>query len=107
MIGLIYRSQKNYPGSLKNYFAAIKIFEETGDKQQAGNSYLEVAKIFYYNLENYPEALQNCFSGLKFFEELGDNREIADCHLLLGMIYNAQGEESAALKNLLRVPENF
>jgi tetratricopeptide (TPR) repeat protein len=107
LIGLIYRSQKNYPGSLHNYFAAIKIFEETGDNQQAGNTYLEVASILYYNVENYPEALQNCFSGLKCFEELGDNWEIADCHLLLGMIYNAQAEESTALKNLLESLKTF
>jgi len=107
MIGSIYRRQKNYPGSLKNYLAAIKIFEETGDKQQLGNNYLEVAKMFYYDLQNYPEGLQYCFSALKFYEELNDKRHTASCLSLLGMIYTEQGEDTTALKNLLESLKTF
>jgi tetratricopeptide (TPR) repeat protein len=107
LIGSIFRRQKNYPGSLNNYLAAIKIFEETGDKQQLGNNYLEVANVLYYELQNYPEALKNCFSAMKFYDGLGDTQHIAYCHLLLGMIYTAQGEESTALKNLLESLKTF
>lgn len=107
LIGSIYRHQKQYPESLKNYLAAIKIFEETGDKRQVANNYLEVGRMLFYDLQNYPEALKNCFSALKIYEDLGDKHDAAYCLSLLGMIYTEQGEDTTALKNLLESLKTF
>lgn len=101
LIGSIYRQQKDYSESVKKYLEAINIFRETGDKQQLGNTHLEVANVFYYELQNYPEALKNCFTALKFFEELNDNVQTAFGLRLLSLINTAQGEDTTALKNLL------
>ena len=63
-IGIVCANQGNYPEALKNYFAALKIREETGDKQGIASSYNNIGIVYYFQ-GNYPVALKNYFAALK------------------------------------------
>jgi signal transduction histidine kinase len=97
-IGGINLNQGNYPDGLKNLFAALKIFLETGNKKGIGYVYNNLGNI-YFNLGNYPEALKNYFAALKIQEEIGDRPNIAGSYDNIGAVYMDQGNYAEALKN--------
>jgi signal transduction histidine kinase len=99
-IGLIYLYQGNYPEALKNFTAALKIHEETGNKNGIASLYNNIGLIFREQ-GNYPEALKNFFTALKIFKETGAKQGIANNYNNIGIIYEAQGNFSEALKNFL------
>ena len=71
-IGAVYDDPENYPEALKNYFAALKIYEEIDDKKNSADSYNNIGRI--YNVQdNYSEALKMYFASLKINEELLKN----------------------------------
>ena len=63
-IGNIYYRQGNYPEGLKNYLAALKIGESTGDKNDISSFLSNIGNV-YYAQGNYPEALKNYEASLK------------------------------------------
>ena len=98
-IGIIYSRQGNYPEALKNYQAALKISEETGNKNGIANSYNNSGIIHHYQ-GNYPEALKNYFAALRTWEEIGDKYNIANSYNNIAIIYERQENYPEALKNL-------
>ena len=48
-IGVVYQYMGNYPEALKNYFAALKIFEEIGDKKGIANCLYQHRTYLYIN----------------------------------------------------------
>jgi tetratricopeptide (TPR) repeat protein len=75
--------QGNYSEALKNHFAALKVWEETGDKNGIALSYYNLGSI-YKSKGNYPEALKNYFTSLKIREEIGDKYGITNSYLNIG-----------------------
>lgn len=98
-IGNIYKKQSNYPEEvLKNYLAALQIFEEIGNKKGAAESSGNIGSI-YSMIGNYPEALNNYFYILKIQIEIKDTFNIAASYNNIGEIYKKQEEYTEALKN--------
>ena len=87
-IGIIYMLQSNYPEALKNYFAALNIFEEIKDKRGIASSYLVIG-VIYDDQKNYPEALKNYFASLEIKKEMGDMDGIAASYINLGTLYTS------------------
>ncbi|MBI4929603.1 MAG: tetratricopeptide repeat protein, partial [Bacteroidetes bacterium] len=88
-IGIIYKNQSNFDKALENYFTALKIREEVGDKQGIAYSYNNIGIIFYEQ-NNYAKALENYFASLKIREEIGDKKGIAASYNNIGNIYAEQ-----------------
>ena len=90
-IGLYYYFNGNYSEALNNYFIALKLAEEIGNKQEIHNCYRRIGVI---NEEqgNYSEAMKNFFAALKIAEELRDKHGIAACYNNIGLIYRDQSE---------------
>jgi len=63
-IGNVKKHQGNYPETLKNYCACLKIREEIGDKKGSASAYFWIGTIYEYQ-SNYPEALKNYCASLK------------------------------------------
>jgi tetratricopeptide (TPR) repeat protein len=97
-IGIVCWRQGNYPEALKNYFTALKIFKEIGNKQGLAASYNNIGLI-YAGQSNYPEALKNYSAALKIMEETGEKPAIARSYNNIGDIYNLLGNYPEALKN--------
>lgn len=68
-IGAVYDDPENYQEALKNYFAALKIYEEIDDKKNSADSYNNIGRI-YNDQDNYTEALKMYFASLKINQEL-------------------------------------
>ena len=102
-IGIIYKNQSNFDKALENYFTALKIREEAGDKQGIAYSYNNIG-IIYYEQNNYSKALENYFASLKIREEIGDKKGIAASYNNIGNIYAEQaslsGSDSATYQEL-------
>ena len=81
--------QNKYPEAIKQNFIALKLFEESGEKQQVARCYQRIAEIYYQQLYNYPEALKNFYMSLKLYEELRDKEAINKVYGLIGNIYHA------------------
>ena len=56
--GLCYLFEGNFPEALNNYQAALKIWEEIGDKSVIAISYIYIATV-YFRQSNYSESLKN------------------------------------------------
>jgi two-component system, NarL family, sensor histidine kinase UhpB len=99
-IGLVNYDQGNWPEGLKNYFTALRIFEEIRDKRGIAMVYSNIGNV-YYEQGNFAETLKNHLAALKINEELGDKRQIAGNLNNIGMIYDDQDNYPEALKNYL------
>ena len=74
-MGVVNLYQGNFPAGLKNFSAALRNYQEIGDKKASANPLGNIGNI-YYDLGNYPEALKNHFAALKIGEELGIKKPI-------------------------------
>jgi tetratricopeptide (TPR) repeat protein len=54
----MYADQGNYPEEIKNYYAALKIYEKLGDKKNIGNT-LQYIGAGYETQDNFTDALIN------------------------------------------------
>ena len=66
-----YFNQSIYPEVYKNYFDALQLYEELGDKEGVAQCYFGIGQL-KFNQGNYPDALKNFYSALKFYEQLGE-----------------------------------
>src|SRR6266536_250912 len=96
-IANIYDEQGNYPEALKNLFAALKIKEETGDKNSIANSYNNIGST-YYNHGDYTQALKYHLAALKMRQEIGDKRGISSSYNNIGIIHDDKANYPEALK---------
>ena len=97
MIGLIYQYQANYPQSLSNHYAALKIREEIMDKRGMAGSYNNIGLIHSLQ-KNYDEALKLFDKALILNNEL-ENKSWKSYNLgNIGGIYLDQGKYDEALK---------
>ncbi len=97
-IGQIYEFRnKNFPEARKNYYTAIKYFNESNDKNNMASAYLSIMST--YNGEgNIPLALENIYKALKLFEETGNKEGLAGSYLALSSNNELQKDYHEALK---------
>jgi tetratricopeptide (TPR) repeat protein len=98
LIGLLNQTQGNYAEALKNFFASLKIEEQSGDKKAMAGSYNNMG-IIYEKQHNYTEAFKNQNQALKLFQEIGDTADVASSYGNIGNIFYFQGNYKEALKN--------
>jgi len=96
--GNIYFVQGNSPEALKNYFASLKIMEETGNKYGIASLYNNIGNI-NLSLANYPEALKNFNASLKICKEAGYKEIMAATYSNIGVVYANGGKFEETLKN--------
>ncbi len=97
-LGNAFSMQGNWPESLTNYFAGLKIMEETGEKKGIATCYGNIGNIYYYQT-NYTEALKNHFLALKIKQELGDKKGLAFTYNNIANVYTNQSNYREAEKN--------
>src|SRR5688572_7700751 len=68
-LGEFHRISGNYPESLENFFAALRISKEIGDTTSVASTQIFIG-IAYLNLKEYQTALQYLFQGYSFKEYL-------------------------------------
>ena len=82
-IGESYYFKGNYNEAATYFFASIKIFEESNNKQNLANSYNAIAKL-YRKTRDLSHSLQNYDRAMSIFKSLNDSAGVA-------MIYNESG----------------
>ena len=88
----------NYPLSLQNYFAALKIYELLKDKYGIGGVYTGIANV--YNFQgNYTNALKNYAISLDNYTSIGFKSGMATAYINIGNSYYFMANYSEALKN--------
>ena len=85
LLGTIYLKQNKYPEALKNYFDALKLAEEIGDKLMISTSYNFIGEV-YSNQGNYPEAIKNFSRAKDLFEVQKDKKGMAVIYGNIGHI---------------------
>ncbi len=93
-IGVYYHWHADYGEANKNYFEALKLYEETGYKKGLALAHNNIGAI-YLSEDNLEEAMKNHLTALKLRTEIKDKQGIANSN------DNLQGNYEAALTNLL------
>ena len=95
--------QGNYPEALKNHFAALKINEEIGDKEQMAYSCINIGDD-YLNLKKYSEASRYLNKGLSLAKEIGSLSIIRDSYRIFWQtLDSAQANFKQSLENYKNV----
>jgi len=84
---------------LKNYFIALRINQEIGEKGNVAMCYGNIGQI-YSEHGNYPETMKNLSAVLKIFEKNGDKNGMAIVLTNIGNVYLFQRNYSEAIRTL-------
>ena len=103
-IGNVHNITGNWPESLTNYFACLKIAEEIKEKRGIAICYSNIGNIYYY-LGNYKEALKNHMACLSIRKELKDKKGTALCYNNIAGVYVNAEMYDDALKNFMEALE--
>ncbi|HLF45780.1 MAG TPA: tetratricopeptide repeat protein, partial [Chitinophagaceae bacterium] len=95
-LGTLYRDHNKLPEARKNYYAAIKIREETGDSSIA-DVYLDISRSYIIE-NNFPEGIKNSLKALELNEKAGDRYAIARTYRRLGYNYMSYGNINEAIR---------
>ncbi len=75
-IGQLKFNEGNYPDALKNFYTALKFYEQLREKESIANV-LDMIGFTQDNQGNLIEALKSYFTCLKMYEQSGDSTRIA------------------------------
>lgn len=50
IMGVVYLQEGNYPEALKNDLAALKLYEESGNKQNIANTHNNLGNVFFISI---------------------------------------------------------
>ncbi len=85
--------------SLRNYYLALKLFEEAGNKEMTGMTLQSIGGTYYYE-ENANEAIKYLEKALDIRLEIGDEAYTVQTLTSLGDCYRVQGKLDLALQKL-------
>lgn len=97
-MGAIYHDKGSYDEAFKNLFAAVRIEDKMGNKQDLATSHNNIGAV-YYTQNNYTDALKNYYTALKIYTRIGHKQGIAASYNNIGLVYYNKGNLSYALKN--------
>ena len=97
LIGEIYYNQDIYSDALKNYYAALKHFEQIRDSINIIYTEIAIATV-YHSQKNYSDALKVYKDALKRSEEIANERLRGMCSLSMGVLYFEQDNYAEALR---------
>ncbi|GIV30297.1 MAG: hypothetical protein KatS3mg028_1363 [Bacteroidia bacterium] len=93
----IHLAQGDYAKALENYFKALSINEEVGNKQGQAINLGNIGAV-YHEQGDYAKALECYFKALSIHEKI-DNRQGQAANLgNIGIVYEEQGDYAKALK---------
>jgi tetratricopeptide (TPR) repeat protein len=92
-----YFSKTEYPRALVHWQAALKIFEEDGNKRDMANIFGLIG-IVYQGESNFPKALENFYKALNLCEAIGDSQGAANNTGNIGSVYFVQGDNARAIE---------
>jgi tetratricopeptide (TPR) repeat protein len=95
--GVYYEGFKDYPKSLKYYFASLAINQKTGNSYQEGMNLLNIG-LTYFSLNNLDSTLYYGQHALNIFTSLNASLKIAGCQMLLADYYSRIGNFDQARK---------
>lgn len=104
IMGIVSVYKGDYSEALKNFYAGLRKWEETGFKRGITISYVHIGNV-YESQGRYPEALKSFFTALKTYEEIGNKEGIAMSYNAIGIVYRNQEKYPEALKNYLAALE--
>lgn len=97
-LGVVHYHQGNYPGSLRDHLASLKLKEELGDKKGMAITYGNIGLV-HRAQGNFAEALRNHTASLALSEEIEDIRGMSASYNNIGMTYMDEGDHDRALEN--------
>jgi len=100
-MGVVYRSQGNYPKALDYYLKALKIAEDSGNINLIA-TWVGNIGIFYDEQKDYSTALSYYFKALKMAEDLGNKKHIGAWLGNIGNVYMMQKDYSKTLEYYYR-----
>ena len=98
-LGITYQYLGDFPESLKNHFAALRLREETQNQSGIAASYNNMGMI-YGHLGNTPQARHSYLAALKIEEKAGNKQGIAAAITNLATIERSEGNYADALTHL-------
>ena len=91
--------------ALQNYYAALKIEQESNDKTEVAATYIVIAWV--HSKGNYPDAIINFKTAIKIASEISDTLIEAKGYWGLAETYSVMGNYSEAIKNSYRALKLF
>ena len=85
-VGLIKNNLGDVEGAIQDYYKALKIYEQIGDKIGV-LSLLSNIGVMYYGQKDYNKAEENYLKSVKIAESINDSMGLASCYNFLGYIY--------------------
>ena len=103
--GVVFSEENNYPRALENYFKALKLYQETNQKQSISKLYNNIG-IVYKSQKNLPKALEFLLKSLKQQQENGE-QTIAVTLTNIGAIYFELQNDPKALEYYDKAQHSF
>jgi signal transduction histidine kinase len=96
----------NKSEAMKNFFIALKLMTEIGNKQGLAECYFDIGLGY----SDRPEGLTYLFTALKLYKEICDHNLTSELNLVIATNYSKQGNYPEALKYYLanlKIAEEF
>ena len=97
MLATLYRRQLKYEKAKELSEKALRIKQETGNRDDEATCYSDLGVLFHH-LGQYHNFKKCVEKALEIRKEIGDKMEIADCYGLLGMVFEALGQYDKAME---------
>ena len=96
-LAALYRRQLKYEKAKELLEKALRIKQETGNRDDEATCYIHLGAHFYY-LGQYHNFKKCVEKALKIRKEIGDKMEIAECYGHLGIVFEALGQYDKAME---------
>jgi len=97
LIGFSYMVAGEYDRAMQNYYQALALGEQSGQKSVVAKTYLNLG-VIYWKLNDPTRAVQHFENSFKYASEIGDSLAISKVYNSLGNIYEDKGLYEKALK---------
>ena len=97
MLVALYRRQLKYEKAKELSEKALRIKQETGNRDHEATCYSDLGALFCHRgqYHNFKECVEKA---LEIREEIGDKKKIAECYGHLGMVFEALGQYDKAME---------
>jgi serine phosphatase RsbU (regulator of sigma subunit)/tetratricopeptide (TPR) repeat protein len=105
-IGMVKENQGSYDDALEEYFKALAIFEDTGNKNGMASCFNDIA-IIHYMQKSYELCIEYLTKSYEIKKELGDQFGIATYYTNMSAVKTDQGQYKSAIDYTLKSIELF
>jgi serine phosphatase RsbU (regulator of sigma subunit) len=105
-IGMVKENQGSYDDALEEYFKAMAIYEDTGNKEGIASCFNDIA-IIHYMQNSYELCIEYLTKSYEIKKELGDQFAIANYYTNMSAVKTDQGQYESAIDYTLKSIELF